>query len=157
MRLIVEERARTGRQLSLQALLVLDCLKRLRRASTATLEDAIDLQPARLRQTLEALTEAGLIEASGQGRGRTYLLGSRVYGASKKNVEYVRQTDIDRLRHEELVLKLAEKGRSITNSDVCRLLHVDSQMAYSVITKLVRAGKLEKHGKTRARYYTLKG
>lgn len=157
VRLIVEERARTGRQLSLQALLVLDCLKRLRRASTATLEDAIDLQPARLRQTLEALTEAGLIEASGQGRGRTYLLGSRVYGAAKKNVEYVRQTDIDRLRHEELVLKLAEKGRSITNSDVCRLLHVDSQMAYSVITKLVRAGKLEKHGKTRARYYTLKG
>ena len=144
---------RTGRQMSLQALLVLDCLKRLRRASATALEGETDLQPSRLRQTLEQLTEAGLVEASGQGRARTYMLGSRVYGAARKSVEYVRQTDIDRLRHEELILKLAEQSGRVTNSDVCNLLHVDSQAAYGALTRLVKAGKLEKRGKTRSSYY----
>ena len=153
VRLIVEERERTGRQMSLQALLVLDCLKRLRRASATALEGEIDLQPSRLRQTLEQLTEAGLVEASGQGRARTYMLGSRVYGAARKSMEYVRQTDIDRLRHEELILKLAEQSGRVTNSDVCNLLHVDSQAAYGALTRLVKAGKLEKRGKTRSSYY----
>ena len=153
VRLIVEGRERTGRQMSLQALLVLDCLKRLRRASATALEGETDLQPSRLRQTLEQLTEAGLVEASGQGRARTYMLGSRVYGAARKSVEYVRQTDIDRLRHEELILKLAEQSGRVTNSDVCNLLHVDSQAAYGALTRLVKAGKLEKRGKTRSSYY----
>lgn len=155
-RLIVEERERTGKQLSLQALLVLDCLKRVRRASADVLEGEIDLQASRLRQTLEALTEAGLVEASGQGRGRTYTLSARVHSAANKGAEYVRQTDIDRLRHEELVLKLAEKSERITNSDVCNLLHVDAPTAYAVLVKLVKENKLERHGKTRSTYYVAK-
>lgn len=156
VRLLAEERDRTGRPLSLQALLVLDCLKRIRRASISALEEEIDLHASRLKQTLESLIEAGLVEARGQGRGRTYILSSHVYKVEKKDAEYIRQTDIDKLRHEELIVKLAESRGRITNSDICELLHIDNSTAYYELSKLVKAGRLEKHGKTRATHYTLK-
>lgn len=54
----------------------------------------------------ERLVEAGYVEASGTGRGRTYLLSSKFYRAMNNTKAYVRQMDIDRIRHPELVLKL---------------------------------------------------
>ena len=107
-----------------------------------------------MRQTLEALTEAGLVEATGYGKRRSYMLSSGVYRQSGKAKEYVRQTDIDRVRYPELILKLAKTRGSVTTADVADLLHVERDQAYYEIRKLVRAGRLAKAANGPKAYYT---
>ena len=88
------------------------------------------LPEAKLRATLERLTEAGLIEAIGSNRGRTYVLSAKMY---HDPVKYVRQTDIDQIRYKELIMKLAEKKGIITRKDVIALLHVNPPQAYRLL------------------------
>lgn len=138
------EARQTGSTLSLEALLVLDAVKRNRRATLEEMQGEIDMRQIRLRQTVEMLVEAGLLETHGSGRNRAYLLSSKVYSKAGKAKEYVRQTDIDKVRYPELIMKLAEKQGSVTTADVSALLHVDSSKAYYEIRKLVKKGLLKK-------------
>lgn len=138
------EARQTGSTLSLEALLVLDAVKRNRRATLEEMQGEIDMRQIRLRQTVEMLVEAGLLETHGSGRNRAYLLSSKVYSKAGKAKEYVRQTDIDKVRYPELIMKLAEKQGSVTTADVGALLHVDSSKAYYEIRKLVKKGLLKK-------------
>ena len=94
--------------------------------------------------------QAGLIEAMGNGKGRTYVLSAQSY---QNPVQYVRQTDIDALRHRELILKLARTKQSITRKDVVDLLHVSGPQAYRLLKKLVEDGSLQCDGTTRATTY----
>lgn len=138
------EARQTGSTLSLEALLVLDAVKRNRRATLEEMQGEIDMRQIRLRQTVEMLVEAGLLETHGSGRNRAYILSSKVYSKAGKAKEYVRQTDIDKVRYPELIMKLAEKQGSVTTADVGALLHVDSSKAYYEIRKLVKKGLLKK-------------
>ena len=53
-------------------------------------------------------------------------------------VGYVRQTGIDSVKYEELVLKLANKqGGCVTRDNVCELLNVSESQAYRLLKKLV--------------------
>ena len=54
----------------------------------------------------EKLVESGMIEPTGSGRGRSYILSSSVYKQSKNTVGYVRQTNIDKIRYPEMKLNL---------------------------------------------------
>ena len=94
MSLLAEEAGRRGHPLPLQSLMVLDKLKRERRCAFEELGSDLDIPSSRLRQTVEALVEAGLVEASGTGRNRSYVLGRKVYRRGDKAKEYVRQTDV---------------------------------------------------------------
>lgn len=152
--MVTKENARRSSPLPLQSLLVLDALKQCRRATIEDLSEDIDVSSTQLRQILETLTEAGLVEASGQGKRRSYTLSSGVYKRSGKTTEYVRQTDIDRVRYPELILKLARTRGSITTSDVADLLHVDHDRAYYEIRKLIIDRKLVKAANGPKAYYT---
>lgn len=152
--MVARENEKRTHPLPLQSLLVLDALKQCRRATAEELSHDIDAGFAQLRQTLEALTEAGLVEATGYGKRRSYMLSSGVYRRSGKAKEYVRQTDIDRVRYPELILKLAKTRGSVTTADVADLLHVERDQAYYEIRKLVRAGRLAKAANGPKAYYT---
>lgn len=152
--MVARENEKRTHPLPLQSLLVLDALKQCRRATAEELSHDIDASFAQLRQTLEALTEAGLVEATGYGKRRSYMLSSGVYRQSGKTKEYVRQTDIDRVRYPELILKLAKTRGSVTTADVADLLHVERDQAYYEIRKLVRAGRLAKAANGPKAYYT---
>ena len=152
--MVARENEKRTHPLPLQSLLVLDALKQCRRATAEELSHDIDASFAQLRQTLEALTEAGLVEATGYGKRRSYMLSSGVYRRSGKAKEYVRQTDIDRVRYPELILKLAKTRGSVTTADVADLLHVERDQAYYEIRKLVRAGRLAKAANGPKTYYT---
>lgn len=107
-----------------------------------------------VRSTLGGLIEGGLIEAWGQGGSRTYTLSKSVYARVGEGIGYVRQADIDKVRHEELILKLAKQNDGvITKRDVEQLLHVGDK--HRKILKLVQEGKLEKVGAGRATRYLL--
>ena len=143
VKMLSDERDRMGASLSLQSLLVLDALKRNRRCALRDLVDQVDAPEIRLRQTLEELTEAGLVEAAGSGQGRAYHLSSAVYKRSGKNKEYVRQADIDKVRWPEMILRLANQQGRVTRADVADLLHITKDAAYYQIDKLVEQGQLK--------------
>lgn len=142
VKLISEESERAAAPLPLQALLVLDALKRFRRMTMSALRANLDIRSAQLAQTVEQLVELGLVEASGSSNQREYYLSSKVYKRKGKVKEYVRQTGIDSIRYPELILKLVEKRGRVTKRDVAELLHLDPDGAYYEIRKLVTSGKL---------------
>mgnify|MGYP002423783228 FL=1 len=150
--LITEEQRRTGEPMPLNALFVLNVLKRERRMSLAEIVQSINIPEAKIRGTLERLTEAGIIEAVGSGRGRVYILDAKAY---HDPAQYVRQRGIDQLRHQELVVSLAKKQKKITRRDVIELLRVTPPQAYRILNKLVQEGILEREGTTSAAVYRL--
>lgn len=148
MKMLGEERERTGRPLSLKSLLVLDALKRQRRLTIADLSSQIHATDAVTRATVESLVEAGLVEGIGSSGSRSYMLSGKVYARSGKEADFVRQSDIDRVRHPELIMKLArQQGGTIKRRDVEELLHIPEKQAYRELARLVAEGRLELIGK----------
>lgn len=151
--LISEEQKRTGSPLPLNSLLVLNVLKNNHRMSLADMSHECAIPESKLKTTLERLTESGLIDAMGSGRGRAYVLSAKAY---KDPIQHVRQTDIDVVRYKELVITLARRKEYITRRDVIKLLHVSPSQAYRQLKKLVDEGILTLDGTTSAAKYTLK-
>lgn len=151
--LISEEQKRTGSPLPLNSLLVLNVLKNNHRMSLADMSHECAIPESKLKTTLERLTESGLIDAMGSGRGRAYVLSAKAY---TDPIQHVRQTDIDAVRYKELVMTLARRKKYITRRDVIELLHVSPSQAYRQLKKLVGEGLLTLDGTTSAAKYTLK-
>lgn len=148
--LISEQQQRTGVPVPLNALLALNLLRRARRMTAVEISREANIPESKMRATLEYLTETGLIEAIGTGRGRAYILSAKSY---KDPVKYVRQTDIDQLRYPELVVKLARQKGSISRKDVIALLHISPPQAYRLLKKMTEDGTLIQQGNTRGAHY----
>ena len=67
---------------------------------------------------------------------------------------YVRQTGIEAVKHEALVMELANKqnGR-VTRENVIELLNISAPQAYRLLKRLADNGKLELIGSGRNAYY----
>ena len=150
--LISEEQQKTSEPISLSALFVLNALKHNRRMSLSEICTECSIPESKLRSTVERLTEAGIIDGMGNGRGRVYVLSAKAY---KDPTQYVRQTDIDIIRYTELILKLAHNKEYLTRKDVISLLHVSPPQAYRLLKKLTDSGNLIRNGNTSAAQYTL--
>lgn len=156
-KMILNEENRMGRKLPINALLILSTLQKERRASLQELSDAIHISEARTKANVEKLIESGLVEASGNGKARTYILSAKVYRAQENSVGYVRQTGIDTLKYEELTLKLAKQQGYVTRDNVRELLNISNSQAYRVLKKLADKDKLVLIGTGRtARYEVVK-
>ena len=142
-------------QLNVFSMMILNFLRSERRADVQSIEENTGVEKARIRTSIERLVEAGYVEASGTGRGRTYLLSSKIYKAMNNTKAYVRQTDIDKIRHPELVLKLAREKGTVTRSDVIELLHVTPPQAYRLLKKLVDHGNLTMIGNKSSAVYQI--
>ena len=147
--LLAEERERSGKSMSLDGLLILDKLKSERRCGFDVLSGSLDMSDQRLRTVLGQLTEAGLVESAGVGARRTYMLGAKVYRRSGRAMDYVRQSDIDRVRYPELIIKLMHEQKSVSKNDVMELLHLEGNQAYYQLRKLVLEGRAKKVGRGR--------
>ena len=147
--LLAEERERSGKSMSLDGLRILDKLKSERRCGFDVLSGSLDMSDQRLRTVLGQLTEAGLVESAGVGARRTYMLGAKVYRRSGRAMDYVRQSDIDRVRYPELIIKLMHEQKSVSKNDVMELLHLEGNQAYYQLRKLVLEGRAKKVGSGR--------
>lgn len=150
--LISEEQQKTGAPISLNALFVLNALKHSRRMSLCEISAECNIPETKLRPTVERLTEAGIIDGMGNGRGRVYVLSAKTY---KDPAQYVRQTDIDVIRYSELIMKLAHTKDYITRKDVIDLLHVSGPQAYRLLKKLENSKQLICSGNTSAAKYMI--
>ena len=143
-KLIADEQERQGKPLSIYTLMILSVLKYERRSTAYRIVELTNLSENKVRSAIESMLELGLIEAAGKGKERTFILGKKIYRENKKTIQYVRQTDIDSIRYQELVMKLAEtQDGIITKQDVIELLKVSPSQAYAVIKELQKMGKLE--------------
>lgn len=150
--LITDHQRKTGELMPINSLLILNALKQGRRMSLQDIAKETHVPEVKTRAALERLTEAGIIEAIGNTKSRTYTLSVRLY---KNPADYVRQTDIDQVRHRELVKKLASAKKFITRKDVVELLHISPPQAYRLLKKMVAENELVITGTTSAAKYTL--
>jgi ATP-dependent DNA helicase RecG len=154
--MISNEENKMGRSLPINSLLILSALKSERRLDVHRIAEMINISENRTKSNVEKLVESGLIEAVDNGKSRVYILSSKVYRENDNAVGYVRQTGIDSIKYEELVLKLArEQKGSITRDNVIELLNVSDSQAYRILKKLADAGKLILEGKGRGSNYKL--
>lgn len=151
--MLADEQQRIGHSLPIHALLVLNSLKHFHRASVRDITEDINSNETKVKNIIETLTEAGLVEAAGSGKGRYYILSSKVYRDPDNTVGYVRQTGIDKLRYPELVLKLASAQGYVTRGNVAELLHITPSQAYRVLENLADNKKLQLDGKGRYAKY----
>lgn len=154
-RMISNEENRMGRMLPINSLLILSALQTQRRASVHELADIIHISVARTRANIERLLESGLVEATGNGKARAYILSAKVYREQDNSAGYVRQTGIDKLKYDELVLKLAKQQGYITRDNVSELLNISNSQAYRILKKLADKGKLVLLGKGRSARYKI--
>lgn len=155
VKMITEEQKKTGHSLSIHCLLVLNSLKTNHRVTVVEIADEINSDSTRVKVAVESLVEMGLVEAKGTGRGRYYMLSSSVYKKGDNVVGYVRQTDIDKLRYEELIIKLAKEQGFVTRGNVAELLNLSPPQAYRIILKLKDKGLLELQGIGKQARYVL--
>lgn len=156
-KLISEEHRTTGESLPINSLLVLNALKRSRRATVNELADFAHITVEKARITAERLVESGMLEPSGNGKVRCYTLSAKLYHADNNITGYIRQKGIDNVRYPEMVMQFAkENGGTITRGDVMELLHLTKSQAYNLLKKMVDDDKLDSKGTTRNAYYILK-
>lgn len=142
-KLVADEQNRQGKPLSIYTLMILSLLKNERRCNIDRMIEITNLSENKVRSAVENMIEMGLVEASGNGKNRSYILGKKIYREINKSIQYVRQTDIDSIRYPELVLKLARTQNGIiTKQDICELLKITPSQAYTLIKKLQSENKI---------------
>ena len=155
-KMIANEENRMGRRLPINSLLILSILQTIRRASLQEIMEVTHISEARTKANIEKLVESGLVEANGNSKARAYILSAKVYRTQDNLVGYVRQTGIDQLKFNELVLKLAKEQGYITRDNVRELLNINDSQAYRILKKLADKEKLVLIGKGRNARYELK-
>lgn len=143
VKMLADEQKKIGRSLPIRALLVLNSIKYLHRASVHEIAEDISSDEVKIKNILETLTESGLVEAAGTGKGRYYILSSKVYRNADNTVGYVRQTGIDKIKYSELVLKLAQEQGQVSRGDVIKLLNITGPQAYRILNDLADAKKIK--------------
>jgi len=98
------EEKRTRQPLPVDSLIALTLLRQERRLDTVQLARGIQKDEAAARPVIERLVEAGLVEAHGVKKGRTYTLSPKVYQQMGQAADYVRQAGFDSTQQEQMVL-----------------------------------------------------
>ena len=88
------------------------------RLDTAEIAKLIQKDQTAARSVLERLVEAGLIQAHGVRKGRTYTLSPVVYRELGLPAHYVRQAGFDPLQQEQMVLPYVDEHGRIRRQDV---------------------------------------
>jgi ATP-dependent DNA helicase RecG len=154
VRLILEEEARRGAKLPVDALIALARLRKERRLEMATLAAAIQKDEAATRFVLERLVESGLVAAHGVKKGRTYTLSAQVYRTLGQSAAYIRQAGFTPLQQEQMVLEYTRQHGQVTRKEAAELCRIGPYQATRLLDRLVTHGKLQRVGAGRGVYYT---
>jgi len=152
LKMILEEEKRLGK-LTLDALIVLNKLRRERRLDLRNLAKAIQKNESVARSVLESLVERGLLTAVGPVRNRGYILSSRVYRSLGQNAAYILQAGFASIQQEQMILQFAEAHGRIRRRDVSDLCLVTERQAGYLLEKLTNGVKLRRVGKGGGAYY----
>ena len=156
LRLVVEqENKQNGAPLHIDSLIALAVLRDLKRLAVDELARHIHRDAAQARRTLEQLVEAGLVEAHGNTRNRSYTLSADLYRTKGGQVAYTRQAGFSGLQHEQMVLGHVRHHGRIKRGEVMELCHLNKGQAGKLLLRLKTEGKLVQHGTLKAAFYML--
>lgn len=68
-----------GRSLPINSLLILSALQNERRSDIHRIVQITNISESRAKSNVEKLIESGLVEATGNGKRRSYILSAKVY------------------------------------------------------------------------------
>jgi ATP-dependent DNA helicase RecG len=139
---LVAEESQAARPLSLDELLLLNHLWLERRLSTAQAASLIQKPESEARMRLQRMVEAGLAEARGERKGRTWHLSAAAYRRLGEAAAYVRQRGFEPLQQEQMVRKYVEKHGSISRAEAAELCQISLPQAYRMLQRLERQGIL---------------
>ncbi len=151
----VAEESQSGRELNLDALLVLNSLWQERRCTNSQVAQLIQKSESEARTILHALVERGLLEARGEGKGRSYLLSAAIYRRLGAHSAYVHQRGFEPLQQEQMVLQYLATHKRIARRDVADLCKITPNQSRSLISNLLKHGKIVSKGAKRGSYYEL--
>jgi len=156
-RLVVEHERATNDELPIDSLIALATLRATKRVSADELAGQIQRDTASAKRTLEALTEAGLVEAHGSTRARSYTLSASLYQAVGDKAAYTRQAGFSSIQNEQMVLNYVQQHGQVRRAEVMELCRLSEDQAWQLLKRLMLAEKLVKHGERRWSFYTLAG
>lgn len=146
LKVILEEESRRGGTLPIDSLIILAALREQRRANTDQLAEWLQKDASRVTGSVELLVEAGLLQAHGSGRGRSYTLSPALYRMLGKKAEYIRQAGFDRLQHEQMIRNFVAQHGRITRQDVIELCRLTPDQAYKLLKRLCEEKIIVKQG-----------
>lgn len=155
LRTIITEEKRLRHALPVDTLIALGLLRQERRVDTPRLARQLQRDEGAARQVLERLVEAGLVQAHGVRKGRTYTLSPKLYQGMGETAAYVRQAGFDPIQQEQMVLQYVHSNGRITRKDVAALCRISEDQASRLLRKLSSDGTLRPQGKGRGTSYTL--
>jgi ATP-dependent DNA helicase RecG len=153
MEMILRHEERSGTAMPIDSLIILSRLQLERRLATGDLIAYTQKSEHATRTAIEKLVEAGLVDAHGTGRGRTYTLSAKVYRHAGQKSAYVRQAGFDPIQQEQMVLAYIDKHGSIKRAETAELCHLSLPQAYHLLKRLERQGKIKQTGKMRHAVY----
>lgn len=152
-RMVVDIERQRGAELPIDSLIALGALREVKRVSAEALAQHIQRDAACAKRTLEALTEAGLVEAHGNTRGRSYTLSASVYSVVSDKAAYTRQVGFGPIQHEQMVLSYIRQHGQIKRAEVMDLCRLTEGQAKELLRRLVVAQKIDLRGAGRASAY----
>lgn len=153
--LVEQEGRQSGTPLPIDSLIALAALREHKRLNAEELALHIQRDSTRARRTLEQLLEAGLVEAHGNTRSRSYTLSVDMYHAKGDKLAYTRQVGFSQLQQPEMVLNYVRQHGRIQRSEVMALCHLSENQAKALLQRLKNDGRLAQHGVRRWTFYTL--
>lgn len=151
--LVLQEEERRGQALPIDSLIILATLREQKRANSKQLAQWLQKDSARIGGSVEPLVEAGLLQAHGTGRGRSYTLAPTVYRQLGQHTQYTRQAGFDRLQQEQMIQSYVQQHGQITRQDVMDLCRLTKDQAYKVLKRLCVNNILLKQGNRKSTVY----
>lgn len=157
VRWLVSE-GRAGREWSLPDLLVVRACTEARSLTVEEAAVAIQSDPDRARTVLARLVDAGILEARGEGRGRSYHLSAAMYRVLGDRAGYVRVRGFEPVQQEQMVLQYAQEHGQITRREAAELCKLSSDQASRLLRRLaVDHPDLHLEGERRGARYVWRG
>lgn len=154
-RMVVDEERRRTSELPIDSLIALGALRQLKRLSAEELAERIQRDLASAKRTLEALTEAGFVEAHGATRGRTYMLSAAVYGSVADKAAYTRQAGFTPIQHEQMVLSYVRQHGRIKRAEAMDLCRLSEGQVKNLLKRMCQTGLLMLQGVGPAAHYRI--
>jgi ATP-dependent DNA helicase RecG len=154
-RLVVDEERRRNAELPIDSLIALGALRQLKRMSAEELAERIQRDAASAKRTLEALTEAGFVEAHGATRGRTYMLSAAVYGAVADKAAYTRQAGFAPIQNEQMVLSYVRQHGRIKRAEAMELCRLSEGQIKALLKRMCKSDLLVLEGAGPASFYRI--
>ena len=142
-------------ELPIDSLIALGALRELKRLTVEELAERIQRDVASAKRTLEALTEAGFVEAHGATRGRTYMLSAAVYGAVADKAAYTQQAGFAPIQHEQMVLSYVRQHGRIKRAEAMELCRLSEGQVKNLLKCMCKAGLLVLEGAGPAVHYRI--